>query len=75
MKKIIYRILFVLISILFLIIISFYSLINLSKPSNNGTVNISNVFDKYDPPYKSYSERLDTIKKAKELQAQLLEQA
>lgn len=37
--------------------------------------NISNVFDKYDPPYKSYSERLDTIKKAKELQAQLLEQA
>ncbi len=37
--------------------------------------NISNVFDKYDPPYKSYSERLETIKKAKELQAQLLEQA
>ena len=45
MKKIIYRTLFVLITILFLIIISFYSLINLSKPSNNGTVNISNVFD------------------------------
>lgn len=45
MKKIIYRILFVLISILFLIIISLYSLINLSKPSNNGIVNISNVLD------------------------------
>ncbi len=36
--------------------------------------NISNVFDNYDPPYKSYSERLKTIKEAKELQAKLLEQ-
>ena len=34
----------------------------------------SDVFDKYDPPFKSYSERLETIKKAKELQAELLEQ-
>ena len=45
MKKIIYRVLLVLISILFLIIISFYSIIHLSKPSNNGIVNISNVLD------------------------------
>ena len=45
MKKIIYRALFILISILFLIIISIFSLINLSKPSNNGIVNISNVLD------------------------------
>ena len=45
MKKIIYRALFILISILFLIIISIFSLINLSKPSNNGIINISNVLD------------------------------
>ena len=45
MKKIIYRVLFVLISILFLIIISLYSIIHFSKPSNNGIVNISNVLD------------------------------
>ena len=45
MKKIIYRALFILISILFLIIISIFSLFNLSKPSNNGIVNISNVLD------------------------------
>ena len=36
--------------------------------------NISNVFDRYDPPYKSYTERLETIKKAKELQSKLLDQ-
>jgi oxygen-independent coproporphyrinogen-3 oxidase len=35
--------------------------------------NISNVFDKYDPPTKSYNERLATIKKAKEEQAKLQE--
>ena len=45
MKKIIYRVLFISISILFLIIISIFSLFNLSKPSNNGIVNISNVLD------------------------------
>ena len=33
------------------------------------TQNIMNVFDKYDPPNKSYKERLDTVKKAKEAQA------
>ena len=35
--------------------------------------NISNVFDKYDPPAKSYDERLATIKKAKAEQAKLQE--
>ena len=45
MKKIIYRVLFISISILFLIIISIFSLFSLSKPSNNGIVNISNVID------------------------------
>ena len=35
--------------------------------------NISNVFDKYDPPAKSYNERLATIKKAKTEQAKLQE--
>ena len=45
MKKIIYRVLFISISILFLIIISIFSLFNLTKPSNNGIVNISNVLD------------------------------
>ena len=35
--------------------------------------NISNVFDKYDPPAKSYNERLAIIKKAKSEQARLQE--
>ena len=35
--------------------------------------NISNVFDKYDPPAKSYNERLETIKKAKVEQAKVQE--
>ena len=35
--------------------------------------NISNVFDKYDPPTKSYNERLATIKKTKVEQAKLQE--
>ena len=34
--------------------------------------NISNVFDKYDPPSKSYTDRLQTIKEAKSSQAQVL---
>jgi oxygen-independent coproporphyrinogen III oxidase len=33
--------------------------------------NIMNVFDKYDPPNKSYKDRLSTIKKAKEDQAKI----
>ena len=35
--------------------------------------NIMNVFDKYDPPTKSYQERLVTVKKAKESQAAIQE--
>ena len=31
--------------------------------------NIMNIFDKYDPPSKTYSDRLATIKKAKEAQS------
>ena len=36
---------------------------------------ISNVFDKYDPPNKSYNDRLETIKKAKLEQAKIQEEA
>ena len=35
--------------------------------------NISNVFDAYDPPGKSYEERLETIRKAKAAQAHVLQ--
>ena len=35
--------------------------------------NIMNIFDIYDPPGKSYKERLETVKKAKEAQANILE--
>ena len=35
--------------------------------------NVTNVFDKYDPPTKSYEERLATIKKAKLAQAKVQE--
>ena len=35
--------------------------------------NIMNIFDKYDPPTKSYKERLATVKKAKESQAAVQE--
>ena len=34
---------------------------------------IMNIFDKYDPPNKKYKERLETIKKAKKAQAEILE--
>ena len=34
---------------------------------------ITNYFDVYDPPSKTYSDRLATIKKAKEAQAKSLE--
>ena len=36
--------------------------------------NIMNIFDKYDPPTKSYKDRLETVRKAKEAQAAVLEQ-
>ena len=32
-----------------------------------------NVFDKYDPPWKSYKDRLETVKKAKEAQSEVQE--
>ena len=35
--------------------------------------NIMNIFDKYDPPSKTYSDRLATVKKAKEAQAAVQE--
>lgn len=35
--------------------------------------NIMNVFDKYDPPTKSYKERLETVRKAKAAQSEILE--
>ena len=42
----------------------------LTEIGKDFTQNIMNVFDKYDPPNKSYKERLDTIKKAKRLKQQ-----
>ncbi len=45
----------------------------LTKIGEDFTQNIMNIFDKYDPPNKSYKERLSTVKKAKEAQAQILE--
>ena len=36
--------------------------------------NIMNIFDKYDPPNKSYKDRLETVRKAKEAQAAVQEQ-
>ena len=35
--------------------------------------NIMNIFDKYDPPTKSYKDRLETVRKAKEAQAAVQE--
>ncbi len=45
--------------------------INLTEIGKDFVQNIMNVFDKYDPPNKSSSERLETIKKAKSAQAKL----
>ena len=45
----------------------------LSEIGKDFTQVIMNVFDKYDPPEKSYKERLDTVKKAKAAQADILE--
>ena len=36
--------------------------------------NIMNIFDKFDPPTKSYNERLETVRKAKEAQAAVQDQ-
>ena len=48
--------------------------VKLTKLGQDFSQNISNVFDKYDPPNKSYAERLKTIKTAKENQSNLLDQ-
>ena len=45
----------------------------LTEIGQDFTQNIMNVFDKYDPPGKSYTERLETVKKAKIAQASVQE--
>ena len=47
--------------------------IELTELGKDFSQNISNVFDKYDPPNKSYEERLATVKKAKEAQSRVQE--
>ena len=47
----------------------------LTETGRDFTQNIMNVFDSYDPPEKSYKERLNTVKKAKESQAKVQEEA
>ena len=46
--------------------------IQLTDVGKDFSQNISNVFDKYDPPSKSNTERLETIQKAKLAQSELL---
>ena len=48
--------------------------IELTELGKDFSQNISNVFDKYDPPNKSYNERLVAIQNAKLAQAKVLEQ-
>ena len=43
--------------------------IKMTELGRDFSQNITNVFDKYDPPTKSYEARLETIKKAKLTQA------
>ena len=45
----------------------------LTEIGRDFTQNIMNVFDSYDPPGKSYKDRLATVKKAKESQASVQE--
>ena len=45
----------------------------LTEIGQDFTQNIMNIFDKYDPPNKTYKERLETIKKSKKAQADILE--
>ena len=45
----------------------------LSEIGKDFVQNIMNVFDKYDPPSKSYKDRLETVKRAKESQATVQE--
>ena len=44
----------------------------LTETGKDFSKNISNIFDKYDPPSKSYADRLKTIQEAKSSQAQIL---
>ena len=46
--------------------------IELTKIGRDFSQNLSNIFDKYDPPEKTYEERLATIAKAKEEQAKVM---
>ncbi len=46
--------------------------IELTKIGRDFSQNLSNIFDKYDPPEKTYEERLATIAKAKEEQAKVI---
>jgi oxygen-independent coproporphyrinogen-3 oxidase len=45
--------------------------IEMTELGKDFSQNISNVFDKYDPPTKSYNARLETIKKVKLTQANI----
>ena len=47
--------------------------IEMTELGRDFSQNISNVFDEYDPPTKSYNERLATIKQAKLVQAEVQE--
>ena len=47
--------------------------IEMTELGRDFSQNIANVFDKYDPPSKSYNERLATIQKAKLAQAKVQE--
>ena len=49
--------------------------IKLTEIGEDFSQNIANVFDKYDPPSKSYNERLAHIEKAKLAQAKVQELA
>ena len=47
--------------------------IEMTELGRDFSQNMSNVFDKYDPPTKSYNERLETIQKAKLAQTKVQE--
>ena len=49
------------------------SSIELTELGRDFVQNIMNVFDSYDPPNKSYNERLEIVKKAKLAQAKVQE--
>ena len=46
--------------------------IELTKIGRDFSQNLSSIFDKYDPPEKTYEARLETIRKAKEEQAKVM---